>query len=113
MSTKEDCFEEQKPEPVLLFDVEDKRTYVDAMNQHVSFDLRRKDCHQQMVRKPPDRARDTEHEHANHVIRHNLFLPTNSGSECAEDDTVLLDTRVGTLKFKQDQRDDVSEMSLS
>ncbi|KAG5376445.1 hypothetical protein IGI04_041041 [Brassica rapa subsp. trilocularis] len=55
LSTKEDCFEEQKPEHVLIFDVEEKQTYVDAMNQQVRYDVWRKDCHRQIIRQPPDR----------------------------------------------------------
>ena len=59
LSTKEDFFDEQKPEPVLLIDLEDKKTYMDAMKQHGNYGVWRKDCHRQTIRKPPDRHRST------------------------------------------------------
>lgn len=72
MSTKQECFEKQKPENGLLFDLEDKKAYVDAMNRHVSSDVWRKYCHRHMVHKPPDRARDTEHAYANYRAPTNI-----------------------------------------
>lgn len=71
-STKEECFEEKKPEHVLLFDLEDKKIYVDAMNRHMSYDVWRKNFHLHMVRKPPDRARNTEHAYKNHRAPTNI-----------------------------------------
>ena len=112
-STEEFCVEELKPEHVIVFSERDNDTSTDATKQHENYGVWTKDCHRQFIRKPPDRDKKSEHEHANHVIRHNLFVPTSSGSECAEEDAELLDTRVGILKFKQDQRDEVSMMSLS
>lgn len=111
LSTKEASFEDLKQECILVLDVKDENTYVHAMKQHVSYGVWRKDCHRHIVRKPPDRLRSTVHEYADPFIRYNL--PSNSGSECAEENMDLLKTRGRILKIKQDQRDYLSEVSLS
>ncbi|KAF2549604.1 hypothetical protein F2Q70_00021092 [Brassica cretica] len=94
-STKEDS-SEPKPERVVL-EVKDKNTYADAMKQYVNCGVWRKDFHRESIRKPPDPHRSTIREYADLSMRQNL--PSNSGSERAEEDIDLLTTKGNNWKL--------------
>ncbi|KAF3608941.1 hypothetical protein DY000_02047108 [Brassica cretica] len=87
---------EPKPERVVL-EVKDKNTYADAMKQYVNCGVWRKDFHRESIRKPPDPHRSTIREYADLSMRQNL--PSNSGSERAEEDIDLLTTKGNNWKL--------------
>lgn len=114
MSNKKEAhIDDIKSERVRAFDEKADDMYMDWKKQHMNCGVWRKDGNRQINREPPDRDRNKDPKFGDPIVTHIFFVPTSSGSERDEEDTKLLETKVRILKLEHDQRDNVSETSLT